>query len=141
MSQNEIENTHADPEAEEKSDEQTQSHTVPDGGFRAWLQVAGTFCIYLNTWSVSLRPNLRPSELLSDHRLPRILGESRICTESFRHTTNLIRFEMSRHPALHGLGQYRAPFCSSSASLPVQYTTKATCAASCILGASSQFSA
>lgn len=23
---------------------------VPDGGFRAWLQVAGTFCIYLNTW-------------------------------------------------------------------------------------------
>lgn len=26
---------------------------APDGGFQAWLQVAGSFCIFLNTWSVS----------------------------------------------------------------------------------------
>lgn len=23
---------------------------VPNGGFKAWLQVAGAFCLFLNTW-------------------------------------------------------------------------------------------
>ena len=25
---------------------------IPDGGLFAWLQVAGAFCIFLNTWYV-----------------------------------------------------------------------------------------
>ncbi len=24
----------------------------PDGGFQAWLQVAGAFCLYFNSWLV-----------------------------------------------------------------------------------------
>ena len=23
---------------------------IPNGGFKAWLQVVGAFCIFLNTW-------------------------------------------------------------------------------------------
>lgn len=28
------------------------SNKIPDGGFFAWLQVAGAFCIFFNTWCV-----------------------------------------------------------------------------------------
>ena len=27
---------------------------IPDGGFFAWLQVAGAFCIFFNTWFVNV---------------------------------------------------------------------------------------
>jgi hypothetical protein len=27
---------------------------TPNGGFRAWLQVAGVFCLYFNTWYSSI---------------------------------------------------------------------------------------
>lgn len=32
----------------------TSSDKIPDGGFFAWLQVAGAFCIFFNTWSVNI---------------------------------------------------------------------------------------
>ena len=40
----------------EKSAEtlQTSSDKIPDGGFFAWLQVAGAFCIFFNTWFVNI---------------------------------------------------------------------------------------
>ena len=31
---------------------QDYSTKIPDGGFFAWLQVAGAFCIFFNTWYV-----------------------------------------------------------------------------------------
>ena len=33
---------------------QTSSDQIPDGGFFAWLQVAGAFCIFFNTWFVNI---------------------------------------------------------------------------------------
>lgn len=29
------------------------SNEIPDGGLFAWLQVAGAFCIFFNTWFVN----------------------------------------------------------------------------------------
>lgn len=31
---------------------EASSNKIPDGGFFAWLQVAGAFCIFFNTWFV-----------------------------------------------------------------------------------------
>lgn len=31
---------------------EASSHKIPDGAFFAWLQVAGAFCIFFNTWFV-----------------------------------------------------------------------------------------
>ena len=33
---------------------QKSSDKIPDGGFFAWLQVAGAFCIFFNTWFVNI---------------------------------------------------------------------------------------
>ena len=46
----------ADGSPEENEHASRPADAVPDGGFRAWLQVAGTFCIYLNTWSARYVP-------------------------------------------------------------------------------------
>ena len=58
----EIDNTDLDTSqvkknhTKEKSAEtsQTSSDEIPDGGFFAWLQVAGAFCIFFNTWFVNI---------------------------------------------------------------------------------------
>ena len=52
MNAEKIEETKDKCSEETKSDELARIDGVPDGGFRAWLQVVGTFCIYLNTWQV-----------------------------------------------------------------------------------------
>ena len=31
---------------------EASSNKIPDGGFFAWLQVAGAYCIFFNTWFV-----------------------------------------------------------------------------------------
>ena len=44
------EKVHATEEATETLE--ASSNKIPDGGFFAWLQVAGAFCIFFNTWFV-----------------------------------------------------------------------------------------
>ncbi len=41
-------------QGKEEPAETVQAHStnIPDGGFFAWLQVAGAFCIFFNTWYV-----------------------------------------------------------------------------------------
>lgn len=45
-----VENGHAKEEPVETLE--ASSNKIPDGGFFAWLQVAGAFCIFFNTWFV-----------------------------------------------------------------------------------------
>jgi len=52
MGQDGAEDHVADDSPQEKGHASGPPDAVPDGGFRAWLQVAGTFCVYLNTWFV-----------------------------------------------------------------------------------------
>ena len=59
MVYNEAEAQLASSKEAEEGESTTQTDEVPDGGFRAWVQVASTFCIYLNTWFV------RPTPILS----------------------------------------------------------------------------
>ena len=33
--------------------QQPAPSTIPNGGFNAWLQVAGSFCLFFNTWYAS----------------------------------------------------------------------------------------
>lgn len=43
----------ADQVNEELTDyTRTTTSEAPNGGLHAWLQVAGAFCLYLNTWWV-----------------------------------------------------------------------------------------
>ena len=51
---------------EEPSETLSQSSDkIPDGGFFAWLQVAGAFCIFFNTWFVNIRSPPFPFGCLS----------------------------------------------------------------------------
>ena len=47
-----VEKYHTTEEPAETS--QRSSDKIPDGGFFAWLQVAGAFCIFFNTWYVNI---------------------------------------------------------------------------------------
>ena len=59
MVHNEAEEQLSSSKEAEEGDSTRQTNEVPDGGFTAWVQVASTFCIYLNTWFV------RPAPILS----------------------------------------------------------------------------
>ena len=53
----------ASSKEDEKGEHTTRTDDIPDGGFRAWVQVASTFCIYLNTWSACPIPICRIEDL------------------------------------------------------------------------------
>jgi hypothetical protein len=43
--------------------EPTPARFIPNGGLQAWLQVAGAFFLYFNTWGESCIPTGIPSDL------------------------------------------------------------------------------
>jgi hypothetical protein len=43
-----------------------QNHEIPNGGFKAWLQVLGSFFLFFNSWFVS-RAYHAPSPFHSPH--------------------------------------------------------------------------
>ena len=43
--------------------QKTIAATPPDGGWRAWLQVAGGFFVFFNIWYVSNEPVEQASEI------------------------------------------------------------------------------
>ena len=48
------------------------SHEIPNGGFKAWLQVLGSFLLFLNSWFVSppLNPTPRACHLIPLPHVP-----------------------------------------------------------------------
>ena len=48
----------ADSPMNSSKESKLPSSEAPNGGLSAWLQVAGAFFLYFNTWWVSKRPKL-----------------------------------------------------------------------------------
>ncbi len=78
---------------------------IPDGGFVAWLQCAGSFFLFFNCWGIVNTFGEWSTKLENGHQLLIILPKACI-----RPSTSKSFYPTNRPPISHGLAPSR-PFC------------------------------
>jgi hypothetical protein len=103
----------------------------PDGGFQAWLQVAGSFFLFFNSWGTVNSFGVSKSSVLKGHvsRTSGTYADHYNCfCRYFKPTTRTIPTGRNRHPISPGSAPHRHFCCSSSESSRDLSTIRATSA-------------